>query len=75
MVLILKIIQGRQEAVFNIVDENNIATAHLPKEWKRSDELYNFKWIGTDLKILISIDESSYTGGGNGDLSSYGLVS
>ena len=56
-----------QEAVFNIVDENNIATAHLPKVWKRSDELYNFKWIGTDLKILISIDESSYTGGGNGD--------
>ena len=56
-----------QEAVFNIVDENNIATAHLPKVWKRSDELYNFKWIGTDLKILISIDESSYSGGGNGD--------
>jgi len=56
-----------QEAVFNIVDANNIATAHLPKVWKRSDELYNFKWIGTDLNILITIDESTYTGGGNGD--------
>jgi len=56
-----------QEAVFNIVDSNNIATAHLPRPWKRSDELYNFKWIGTDLHVLITIDESSYTGGGNGD--------
>lgn len=56
-----------QEAVFNIVDSNNISTAHLPKVWKRADELYNFKWIGTDLHILITIDENSYTGGGNGD--------
>jgi type 1 glutamine amidotransferase len=57
----------QQEAVFNIVDGNNIATAHLPKVWKRFDELYNFKWIGTDLHVLITIDESSYTGGGNGE--------
>jgi type 1 glutamine amidotransferase len=56
-----------QEAVFNIVDSNNIATSHLPKVWKRFDELYNFKWIGTDLKVLITIDESSYNGGGNGE--------
>jgi len=56
-----------QEAIFNIIDHNNIATAHLPKVWKRFDELYNFKWIGTDLKVLITIDENSYTGGGNGD--------
>jgi type 1 glutamine amidotransferase len=57
----------QQEAVFNITDENNVATAHLPKVWKRFDELYNWKWIGTDLKILITIDETSYTGGANGD--------
>ncbi|HEU4901384.1 MAG TPA: ThuA domain-containing protein [Flavisolibacter sp.] len=56
-----------QEAVFNVVDSNNIATAHLPAVWKRFDELYNFKWIGTDLHVLITIDESTYTGGGNGD--------
>jgi uncharacterized protein len=56
-----------QEAIFNIVDQNNIATAHLPQPWKRFDELYNFKWIGTDLHILITIDENSYTGGGNGE--------
>jgi uncharacterized protein len=56
-----------QEAIFNIVDDNNIATAHLPKPWKRWDELYNFKWIGSDLHVLITIDETSYTGGGNGE--------
>jgi type 1 glutamine amidotransferase len=57
----------QQEAIFNVVDGNNIATAHLPKVWKRFDELYNFKWIGTDLHVLITIDESSYTGGANGE--------
>src|SRR4051812_1756290 len=57
----------QQEAVFNVVDQSNIATAHLPKVWKRFDELYNFKWIGSDLHILITIDENSYTGGANGE--------
>ena len=57
----------QQDAVFNIVDQNNIATAHLPQVWKRWDELYNFKWIGSDLHILITIDENSYTGGANGE--------
>ena len=57
----------QQEAVFHVVHPNHIATAHLPKVWKRFDELYNFKWIGTDLNVLITIDESSYTGGGNGE--------
>jgi len=57
----------QQEAIFNVVDEDNIATAHLPKVWKRFDELYNFKWIGTDIHVLITIDENSYTGGGNGE--------
>lgn len=56
----------QQDAVFNVVDTTNIATAFLPKVWKRFDELYNFKWIGTDLHILITIDESTYTGGANG---------
>jgi type 1 glutamine amidotransferase len=56
-----------QEAVFNVVDQNHPATAHLPSVWKRTDELYNFKWYGTDLKVLITIDESSYNGGGNGE--------
>lgn len=55
-----------QEAVFN-VETNHISTAHLPKVWKRFDELYNFKWIGTDLNVVITIDENSYNGGQNGE--------
>lgn len=57
----------QQEAIFHVVDNNHLATAHLPAVWKRFDELYNFKWIGTDLKVLMTIDENSYTGGANGE--------
>ncbi len=57
---------GQQEAVFNIIDSDNISTRHLPKIWKKTDELYNFKWIYDSLHVLIEIDENSYTGGKNG---------
>lgn len=55
-----------QEAVLVINDSSNIATKHLPKPWKRTDEWYNFKFVATDLHVLISIDETSYSGGTNG---------
>ena len=58
---------AQQNAVFNIVDPNFIATKGLPTVWKRFDELYNFKWIAPNLHVLITIDEKSYTGGNNGD--------
>ena len=58
---------AQQTATFNIIDTNNIATRFLPRSWKRHDELYNFKWIGEGLHVLIKIDENSYTGGKNGD--------
>lgn len=57
---------GQQEAVFNVIDPNNISTRGLPAVWKKKDELYNFKWISDDLHVLIKIDEESYTGGKNG---------
>ncbi|THU39162.1 ThuA domain-containing protein [Niastella caeni] len=55
-----------QEAVLIINDSTNIATKHLPRPWKRTDEWYNFKDIQSDLHVLISIDETSYSGGSNG---------
>ena len=58
----------QQEAVLNIVDATHISTKHLPAAWKRFDEWYNFKDIQTDLHVLITIDEKSYTGGNNGDV-------
>ena len=58
---------AQQMATFNMVDQNFIATKHLPAVWKRFDELYNFKWMANGLHILITIDEKSYTGGTMGD--------
>ncbi|MDN3584789.1 ThuA domain-containing protein [Mucilaginibacter flavus] len=57
----------QQEATLHVVDRDFIATKHLPEDWKRFDEWYNYKWIGDDLHVLIKIDEKSYTGGENGD--------
>jgi uncharacterized protein len=57
---------AQQNAVLHIVDPNFIATKGLPKEWRRFDEWYNYKWIAEGLHVLITIDEKSYTGGENG---------
>jgi cytochrome c len=56
----------QQEAVINVVDANNPATKHLPKQWRRKDEWYNFKKLNPDVHVLLSIDESTYKGGTNG---------
>lgn len=56
-----------QEAVLNVVDKSHISTKHLPDQWKRKDEWYNFKKLNPNVKVLITIDEKSYTGGTNGD--------
>lgn len=57
----------QQDAVLHIMDASHISTMHLPKEWKRFDEWYNFKSIQPGLHVLITIDEKSYTGGENGE--------
>ncbi|MDB5133839.1 MAG: Trehalose utilization [Mucilaginibacter sp.] len=57
----------QQEATLHVVDRSFIATKHLPAEWKRFDEWYNYKYIAKGLHVLITIDEKSYTGGENGD--------
>ena len=57
-----------QDAKFVIEDKNSMATDFFTDSiWQRTDELYNFKKINPNIKVLISIDESSYEGGKNGD--------
>lgn len=56
---------AQQDAIIDVQDTTNIATKHLPRQWKRFDEWYNFKWIEPNLHVLLTIDESSYTGGKN----------
>jgi type 1 glutamine amidotransferase len=57
----------QQMATLNVINQNTIATKHLPKVWNRKDEWYNFKDINPNLKVLITIDETTYQGGKNGD--------
>ncbi len=53
-----------QPGVFDVVDQSFIATKHLPKQWKRTDEFYSYKKLDTaNLHVLITIDENSYHGG------------
>jgi len=51
---------AQQVAELNVVDSTNIATKHLPRVWKRKDEWYSYKWMATDLHVLIKIDEKTY---------------
>ncbi|RDC54394.1 ThuA domain-containing protein [Pedobacter chinensis] len=56
-----------QEAKFIIKDKNHPSTKFLTDSvWLHKDELYNFKDINPDIKVLITIDETSYKGGKNG---------
>lgn len=57
----------QQEATLHVLDDNHRSTGHLPSEWKRKDEWYNYKNLNKDIKPLITIDEKSYSGGTNGD--------
>ncbi|MDX1736027.1 MAG: ThuA domain-containing protein [Halioglobus sp.] len=56
-----------QPARLRVVDNDHPATRTLPDPWRRTDEWYNFRDIVPDLNWLITIDESSYTGGTNGE--------
>ena len=57
-----------QEADFIIKDRSFAATSFFQDTvWTRVDELYNFYNLNPDVNVLITVDESSYEGGENGD--------
>jgi uncharacterized protein len=56
-----------QQAKLMVVNKKHPSTKHLPDVWERTDEWYNFKNLNPDVTVLIKIDETSYTGGKNGD--------
>ncbi|MGN6394074.1 MAG: ThuA domain-containing protein [Mucilaginibacter sp.] len=56
----------QQMATLHVVDKTHISTKHLPDEWKRKDEWYNYKELNKDVHVLMTIDESTYQGGLNG---------
>ncbi len=59
---------GTPEADFVIKDKNFIATQFFTDSvWHRTDELYNYKNINPDVHVIMTLDETSYEGGQNGD--------
>ncbi|APQ15924.1 ThuA domain-containing protein [Maribacter hydrothermalis] len=60
--------RGTPTADFIIKDKNFIATQFFTDSvWNRTDELYNYKNINPDVNVVMTLDESSYEGGENGD--------
>lgn len=57
----------QQNAILHVTDSTHISTKHLPHNWPRFDEWYNFKNQNADVKTVLTIDEKSYEGGTNGD--------
>ncbi|WP_281540494.1 ThuA domain-containing protein [Maribacter aestuarii] len=59
---------GTPEANFIIKDNSFIATQHFTDSvWTRSDEIYNYKNINPDVNVIMTVDESTYEGGQNGE--------
>lgn len=58
---------AQQNASLHVENHEHPATKHLPDEWNRFDEWYNFKELNPKVNVLLTIDEKSYEGGANGN--------
>ena len=56
-----------QQATMKVHTQSHAATAHLSAQWQRADEWYNFRDLNPDVNVLLSLDESTYEGGENGE--------
>ncbi len=52
---------AQQVAVLHPLVKDHPANLHLSADWKRKDEWYCFKNLDADNKVLLEIDEKSYT--------------
>ena len=57
----------QQKATIKVENKEHPATSFLNDVWVKFDEWYNFKSINPEIKVLMSLDESSYKGGKNGE--------
>jgi cytochrome c len=53
--------------IIKVPSENPSLDVAVPESWERFDELYNYRSISDDIKVLYKLDETSYKGGENGD--------
>lgn len=56
-----------QLAAVDVVDGGHTSTAHLPARWERTDEWYDFRQPPAGVRVLATLDESTYEGGLMGD--------
>ena len=56
-----------KDASIDVVDADHISCKHLPARWDRTDEWYNYKQLFPGIKKLLNLDETTYTGGTNGE--------
>ncbi|MBT9188408.1 ThuA domain-containing protein [Zobellia russellii] len=60
--------KGTPEADFIVTDRNFGATEFFTDSvWHRSDEIYNYNKLNPDVHVVMTVDESTYEGGTNGD--------
>ena len=52
------------QATINVEDLHHSSTAHLPRQWVRTDEWYNYETSPRGkVRVLASLDETTYKGG------------
>lgn len=56
-----------QEGTIVVKEKDHWATQGMPDTYQKTDEFYNFKNISPDINVVLTIDESTYNGGKNGD--------
>ncbi|GAB3180008.1 ThuA domain-containing protein [Telluribacter humicola] len=55
-----------QNASIDVWNREHPATRVLPARWNRFDEWYNYRDMQPNLKVIATLDESSYKGGKHG---------
>lgn len=55
-----------QPATVRVVRRRHPASQGLPDPWLRTDEWYNFRNFAPGLRVLLTVDEASYSGGTHG---------
>ena len=56
-----------QNADLIVTNKSHPTTKNLPDLWSRKDEWYNFRYLNSQINILINLDEDSFEGGTNGE--------
>lgn len=55
-----------QQATIRVTQRDHRSTRHLPAQWVREDEWYDFQSPPEGVMVLAELDESSYSGGAMG---------